>query len=287
MASDLADAATGQGPAAEHAAGAVALRRYLARDPQPTAAGLPVPRAVAALRAALTAGQRERAKVAVTRALEPLSRRRAARLLAARRPLALNVGSGTHSADGWVNIDLWGLGRAWGVRPDLHWDLRRPLPFPPGSVDAIALEHVLEHLPAPVGLAALEAWRPLLRPGGVLRVSVPDAGRYLRSYALTAGGGAAGGPADPVAGFLEAQRPGRPTPLLAVAEVVYDHGHRSVWDAPTLLALLRAAGYERVAVRAFGVTAAPSVPDNPHRAGESLYVEGVRPLGPSGSQPGL
>lgn len=243
---------------------AAALSAYLGADPQPAAAHLVLSRSAARLRGLFTASQREALKIAVTRAMIPVQRRRAAELARTADPLLLNVGSGTYNAAGWVNIDLWGLGRAWGVHPDLCWDLRLPLPFPPGRADAIFMEHVLEHLPADVGLQALRRWHGLLRPGGVVRISVPDVGRYLTSYAGDRR-------------FLEAQRPGRPTPLLAVAEVVYHHGHRSVWDAPTLVALLEAAGFTEVRESAHAVTAAPLVPDSPERAGESLYVEGIRP----------
>lgn len=52
--------------------------------------------------------------------------------------------------------------------------------FAMGSLDAINLAHVLEHLPDP--LAALVRLRSLLRPGGVLQVETPhdDLGELLR-----------------------------------------------------------------------------------------------------------
>ena len=214
--------------------------------------------------------QRAAAKTVGTLLLVPRSRRRFAELLGG-GPLLLNLGSGTYNAPGWVNIDLWGMHAAWGVHPDVIWDLRRPLPLPDGSVHAVFLEHVLEHLPAPVGLAAVDQAFRLLRPGGVLRISVPDFGRYAREYAARR--------TSPTAatGVIDVVRPGRPTDLLALAEVVYDHGHVSIWDDETLVALLEAAGFAEVAPSEFGAGRVEPSPDSPQRQSESVYVEGVRP----------
>jgi len=248
---------------------AAGLRRYLEGDrfsgPSPDTNKL-----LARLRTMLGPWARNALKVVGTRVAAPSSARRLARLHRSGRPLLLNLGSGTYNPPGWVNIDLWGMHSAWGVTPDVLWDLRKPLPLPDGSVQAVFMEHVLEHLPAPVGLAALDECARLLATGGVLRISVPDFGRYARSYS---GGSAAGEDAD----FLVRQRPDRPTPLIAMAEVVYDHGHVSVWDARTLCELLRCAGFTDVAQSAYGTSQLDPIPDNPDRQGESLYVEGVRP----------
>lgn len=46
--------------------------------------------------------------------------------------------------------------------------------FEDGSVDLIYAAHVLEHIPRPHILTVLEEWRRVLKPGGMLRVSVPD-----------------------------------------------------------------------------------------------------------------
>ncbi|SNT01598.1 Methyltransferase domain-containing protein [Geodermatophilus pulveris] len=229
------------------------------------------------LRGLLGPGTRHGLKMLGTRLAAPGSARRLRQLHDSGAPLLLNLGSGTYNVPGWVNIDLWGWHAAWGVHPDVVWDLRRPLPLPDGAVDAVFMEHVLEHLPAREGLGALEQCHRLLRPGGVLRLSVPDFGRYARSYVA-----AATGTGEDVA-FLTQERPGRPTPLMAVSEVVYHHGHVSVWDAETLAALMRCAGFEHVTRRAYRDTDLSPVPDSPERLGESLYMEGIRAGSPDAS----
>ncbi|GAA4310815.1 class I SAM-dependent methyltransferase [Klenkia terrae] len=260
-----AEVPTGHAQPVQRGAG---LRTYLA--PKLPAGPIVASRTPAVrLRSLVGPRQRTAAKTIGTRLMAPRSRRRFQELLGG-GPLLLNLGSGTYNAPGWVNIDLWGLHAAWGVQPDVIWDLRRPLPLPDGSVDAVFLEHVLEHLPAPVGLAAVDQAFRLLRPGGVLRISVPDFGRYAREYAARK-------TAPTAPGVIDAVRPGRPTDLLALAEVVYDHGHVSIWDDETLVVLLEAAGFTDVAPSGFGAGRVGPSPDSPQRQPESVYVEGVRP----------
>ena len=113
-------------------------------------------------------------------------------------------------------------------------------------------------------LDVLDECRRVLRPNGMIRVGVPDFGRYIESYAGDRH-------------FIEENRPGRPTPLIAVGEVALAHGHRSVWDAITLEGMLAEAGFVEVSVRAFGDSQLEPPPDTPMREPETLYAEGRKP----------
>jgi predicted SAM-dependent methyltransferase len=233
------------------------ISRYLEEREAARTRGLERGRSARLLRRVSTFELRQRAKVSGTRLLAPLERRKA-RDLAAQTPLRLHLGSGAHRLTGWVNVDILGMS------PDLHWDLTRRLPFEEGSAEAVFLEHVLEHFPLDAVLSMLAESRRVLAPGGVIRAGVPDFGRYLESYA----GDRA---------FIERERPGRPTPLLAVAEVALSHGHRSVWDAETLELVLAESGFESVQRRSFGDSALDPAPDSPQRESETVYAEGRRP----------
>jgi predicted SAM-dependent methyltransferase len=171
--------------------------------------------------------------------------------------IRLHVGCGATRLDNWVNVDLT------GSRADLFWDLRCRLPFPNDSIAAIFHEHMLEHLPLSKALSFTQECWQLLRPGGVLRIGVPDFGRYAQSYAYDSR-------------FIDMLRPGRPTPLLAVTEIVYLSGHQSVWDAPTLLLMLREIGFCKVKVRKYGESVLQPPPDSEHRRMETLYVEAIK-----------
>jgi len=233
------------------------IRSYVeARDAARTR-GLERGFAARLLRHVSTFELRQSAKVWGTDLLAPLERRKAKRLTQT-RPLLLHLGSGAHRLPGWVNVDLVGMG------PDLRWDLTRRLPFPDASAQAVFVEHVLEHFPLVTVLDLLREFRRVLAPGGIVRAGVPDFGRYAESYA----GDRA---------FLERQRPGRPTPLLALAEVAHGHGHRSLWDAETLDRVLTDSGFDDVSRRHFGDSALDPAPDSPAREGESVYAEGRAP----------
>jgi predicted SAM-dependent methyltransferase len=230
------------------------IRRYLDEREVARTRGAERGTAVQLLRRVTPFELRQSAKVYGTKAIAPLERRRAKELAQA-GPLRLHLGSGGHELDGWVNIDLVGMGS------DLRWDLTGRLPFEDASADAVFLEHVLEHFPLATVMDMLAEGRRVLAPGGILRAGVPDFGRYAESY----GGDRA---------FLEGQRPGRPTPLLALAEVVYSHGHRSAWDAETLELALAESGLVDVRRRSFGDSDLEPAPDNPLREPESVYAEG-------------
>jgi predicted SAM-dependent methyltransferase len=233
------------------------LRTYLAEREDARTRGLERGGAARLLRRVSSFDRRQAAKLHAARLRAPLERRKAERL-AHDAPLRLHLGSGGQRPAGWVNVDLVGMDA------DLYWDLTRPLPFDHGVAEAVFLEHVLEHFALAQVLDMLAEARRLLAPGGIVRVGVPDFGRYLESYA-----------GDHA--FIEQERPGRPTALLAVGEVAQAHGHRSVWDAETLELALAEAGFEQVRRRAFGDSDLEPAPDSPHRESETVYAEGRRP----------
>jgi SAM-dependent methyltransferase len=56
------------------------------------------------------------------------------------------------------------------------------LPFPDDWAEEILAIHVLEHVPPPRLAATLGEWRRVLRPGGKLRISVPDSAALMRAF---------------------------------------------------------------------------------------------------------
>lgn len=211
------------------------------------------------LRRVMSPRARLRAKVLATDALSPMARRTAARFAARGEPLRLHLGCGWNRLDGWVNSDLV------GGRGDFAWNLLRPLPFEDGSVDAIFLEHVFEHLRYSEVLVVLGHVRAALRPGGVLRVGVPDAGMYARRYAQDPDG-------------LAAERWGRPTGLLVLREVFQEHAHVTAYDAQTLQLVLAEGGFPGSTVTAGGTSPLlGEAPDLAERIPETVYAEVRRP----------
>ncbi len=89
----------------------------------------------------------------------------------------LNLGCGQRFRPEWVNLDLHPAGA--NVQ---RWDLQRKLPFSDGSFDVVYHSHVLEHFSKAEGLRFLGECHRVVRPGGIIRVAVPDLEKIARLY---------------------------------------------------------------------------------------------------------
>jgi SAM-dependent methyltransferase len=66
----------------------------------------------------------------------------------------------------------------------ISWDLARGIPFPADTFDVVYHSHFLEHLPRRAAKTFLADCRRVLRPGGILRIVVPDLEAIVRMYSL-------------------------------------------------------------------------------------------------------
>jgi predicted SAM-dependent methyltransferase len=92
-------------------------------------------------------------------------------------PSLVNIGCGATWHPAWTNLDVRPLS------PQVRlWDASHGLPFESEQVDACYASHVLEHLTRDQARALLlEAFR-VLRPGGIVRLAVPDLEAIVREY---------------------------------------------------------------------------------------------------------
>lgn len=88
-----------------------------------------------------------------------------------------NLGCGQVYHPAWLNFDLCPC--SLQVRPI---DLGRSLPFPDGSLETVYSSHVVEHLPRGRVSFFLAECRRVLRPGGIIRLVVPDLEASAREY---------------------------------------------------------------------------------------------------------
>ena len=81
-------------------------------------------------------------------------------------PRKLNLGCGSHSREGWVNLDI-------AAQPgiDVVHDIENlPLPFPDNHFDEILAQDILEHVEY---IPVLKDLHRILAPGGRLHLRVP------------------------------------------------------------------------------------------------------------------
>jgi predicted SAM-dependent methyltransferase len=89
----------------------------------------------------------------------------------------LNLGCGRRFHPQWINIDFV------STQPEvMAWDLTRGLPFEDETFDVVYHSHFLEHLSKLQAPKLLRECYRVLRPGGILRVAVPDLEQTVRAY---------------------------------------------------------------------------------------------------------
>jgi len=183
----------------------------------------------------------------------------------------VNVGSGPVSSDGWMSID--GSWQAWLAQRPLaasiaraltgrdvgHWprgivcrDVRRGLGLAPGSAAVIFSSHLIEHLHRSEALALLRDAYEVLQDGGVCRIVTPDLSALVDSYVTTRSGDAGAADRLQSALLLHPTEPPRTAALLGWyrRRTAFDH-HKWVYDAASLCALFREAGFREPRVRGF------------------------------------
>lgn len=195
--------------------------------------------------------------------------------------LKLNIGCGTSGILGWVNIDnspsillsRLPFGRRIFRTPDWPRDVRRAdvrkrIPFADSSVSYIYSSHTFEHFTYEESLAVAKECFRVLKPGGILRIVVPDLGTMVRDYLADT--------SNPKAShrFI-----GRLLLTGNVRDVLHPGAHhKQMFDAASLVQLLREAGFQSPTMSSFGNSLIPEIStiDLESRRSESLYVESVR-----------
>jgi hypothetical protein len=84
--------------------------------------------------------------------------------------MRLNLGAGEHDLKGYRNLDIKNGEEVY------------PLPFADDSCDEVRASHVLEHFSHRQINAVLTDWVRVLKPGGVLKIAVPDFKKITAAY---------------------------------------------------------------------------------------------------------
>jgi SAM-dependent methyltransferase len=177
-------------------------------------------------------------------------------------PIRLNLGCGPRCARGWLNADRHA---ADGVQ--VVCDIRHGLALPDASVDVIAAIHFLQDLPWDAIAPALAEMHRVLRPGGVLRLALPDLDRAMDAYRS----GDAGY-------FVVPDADARAIGAKLVTQIVWYGSVRTPFTWDFARECLLNAGFREVVRCAFRETrhGDARVVELDNRERESLFVEALR-----------
>lgn len=208
------------------------------------------------------------------------------------KPLLLNLGCGPEVHEtSWTDIDgSWNLRLQtswWGryfagyiaSRNGFRWpthvkwmDITRGLPFSDGTVDAIYASHVLEHLYRDDAHRLLSECKRILKPGGVIRLVLPD----LKSMALEY---LADDRTDAAIRFNQAllmRESKAPVGFLNKLKRSWadHHSHKFMYDVALLIQDLKQAGFKDPAARSYLESMIPAISEV-ERAGRVLNGAGI------------
>jgi predicted SAM-dependent methyltransferase len=178
----------------------------------------------------------------------------------------LNWGCGSHVADGWINSDVKD---APGV--DLVADIRKGLPLASEMLDYVVSIHALPEFSYPELQMVLQELRRVLKPGGVLRLALPDLRRGIDAYLR---GDMDYFQVDPKEVKSEGGR--------FIVHMLWYGYSRSLFTVDFATELLERSGFVEARECAFQATASEfeQIVDLDNRPDESLFVEARR--GPDG-----
>ena len=130
--------------------------------------------------------------------------------------MRLNLGCGKLELDGYTNIDI------------ANGDAAYPLPdIESGTCDEVRASHLLEHFRQEEVAAVLGEWVRVLKPGGVLKVAVPDFAKVAALYQADVSG-------LPLEGYIMG------------GQTDDNDYHHTIWDTDKLRVAMMDAGLIRI-----------------------------------------
>jgi predicted SAM-dependent methyltransferase len=139
---------------------------------------------------------------------------------------------------GWINCDVLDLttfcqSQAYSFA---QVDLSKPFPWKDGEADILFSSHLLEHFSRDEGRSFLSECYRVLKPGGIIRISVPDAKKLAQQYVD-------GGIMEQR--FINVGVERARDDAEAFYEVLLAH-HKTVYDEAALRGLLESVGFKDV-----------------------------------------
>jgi SAM-dependent methyltransferase len=174
----------------------------------------------------------------------------------------LNWGCDNHPTPGWINSDIKSLP---GI--DVSCDIRDGLPLETASLDYIVSIHALPEIPYSDQVPVLRELRRVLRPGGVLRLGLPDLDKGIAAYQR--------GDRDY---FLIPDSDVRSPGAKFILQIIWYGYIRTVFNWDFIHELLMQAGFSEIRRCAFRQTHSQhlAIVELDNREPETLFVEAVK-----------
>lgn len=175
----------------------------------------------------------------------------------------LNVGCGDNPDPRFINLDYH-----WNKTIDICWDItKKAYPIPSNHLEGIYTEHCLEHISLEAFEFNIKEFYRMLKPGGTVRIIMPDGEFYFDLY--------------------QQKKAGRPvqmpyeeyyiSPMARINGLFRNHGHQFIHDFYTVKAILERAGFKNIVKESYRNGRDPRLLiDTEWRNNESLYVEATR-----------
>ena len=181
-----------------------------------------------------------------------------------------NLGCGPRYIDKYVNADFFSYNilRKFLKKKqyNLDWqiDLRYKLNCKNNYFEGILLEHVLEHLNILDGINLIKELYRILKPGGILRISVPSLKIYSNYYLNSVV------PSEKFNMWNECRSE-------AMWNLSFNYGHNCAYDFELLKKVISESSFEKVYESSFNESKNIMLKvDDPGRRWESLYVEAIK-----------
>jgi len=174
----------------------------------------------------------------------------------------LNWGCGDVGEPGWINSD-----QKEGPGVDISCDIRQGLPLESDTIDYAVSIHALPEVPFPDLIPVLSELRRVLKPGGVLRLSLPDLLKGVEAYRR-----------GDRSYFLIPDEDAHTLGGKLVVQLTWYGYSRSLFVPDFVEELLAKAGYRDVTGVVYRVTASrfPGIVELDNREAESLFMEGTK-----------
>ena len=179
----------------------------------------------------------------------------------------LQVGCGYNIYSDFINMDI-----EW--KPNvIPWDISvirdDNYPIETSSLEGIYTEHCLEHIPFSATKDNLKEFYRMLKPGGTVRIAVPDGEIFIDMYLKARNG-------EPYE-IPHEDELGEPTPMMVLNKVARGYGHLFLFDFDTFKYLMEEIGFKDIKKETFRHGRNPRLlVDSELRKAESLYVEATK-----------